>query len=156
MIRTAKDVISGFQSPLEKKVFGCLLEAPHPIIWALGRALYKRYPPQVEQALAEGRILVFTARNAARATLKAPAQLEACTEKQMHICGNNPTSIAVTPPLCRPATPSLYRSRLYSSAISDSIPPLHSRTIKQRRRFEVSAISRIFIGELQTSIRRQI
>lgn len=48
IIPAGKAVISGFQSPLEKEVFGRLLAARHPIIWALGRALYKRYPPQVE------------------------------------------------------------------------------------------------------------
>lgn len=66
IIPAGKAVISGSQSPLEKEVFGRLLAARHPIIWALGRALYKRYPPQVEGALAEDRILVFSARSTAR------------------------------------------------------------------------------------------
>lgn len=52
-------VISGFQSPLEKSVFELLLKARHPVIWALGRALYRRYPPAVEEALAEERILIL-------------------------------------------------------------------------------------------------
>ena len=51
---TERVVISGFQSPLEKSVFELLLQARHPVIWALGRALYHRYPPDVEEALAEG------------------------------------------------------------------------------------------------------
>ena len=59
-------VISGFQSPLEKSVFDLLLKARHPVIWALGRALYRHYPPAVEEALAEQRILVFAVRNARR------------------------------------------------------------------------------------------
>lgn len=59
-------VISGFQSPLEKSVFELLLQARHPVIWALGRALYRRYPPAVEEALAEQRILIFAVRNARR------------------------------------------------------------------------------------------
>ena len=64
--RTNKTVISGFQSPLEKAVFRMLLEARHPVIWALGRTLYRRYTPEVEEAIAERRILIFAVRNARR------------------------------------------------------------------------------------------
>lgn len=63
---TDRVVISGFQSPLEKSVFELLLKARHPVIWALGRALYRRYSPSVEEALAEQRILIFAVRNARR------------------------------------------------------------------------------------------
>ena len=63
---TDRVVISGFQSPLEKSVFELLLKARHPVIWALGRALYRHYPPAVEEALTEGRILIFAVRNARR------------------------------------------------------------------------------------------
>ena len=63
---TERVVISGFQSPLEKSVFELLLQARHPVIWALGRALYHCYPPDVEEALAEQRILIFAVRNARR------------------------------------------------------------------------------------------
>ena len=63
---TDRVVISGFQSPLEKSVFELLLQARHPVIWALGRALYRRYPPVIEEALAEQRILIFAVRNAHR------------------------------------------------------------------------------------------
>ena len=59
-------VISGFQSPLEKSVFDLLIKARHPVIWALGRKLYRRYPPEVMEALAEQRILIFAVRNACR------------------------------------------------------------------------------------------
>ena len=59
-------VSCGFQSPLEKFVFELLLTARHPVIWALGRALYRRYPPDVEVALAEQRIMIFAVRNARR------------------------------------------------------------------------------------------
>lgn len=59
-------VIGGFQSPLEKSVFELLLRARHPVIWALGRALYRRYTPEVEEALAEERILIFAVRNVQR------------------------------------------------------------------------------------------
>ena len=63
---TDRVVISGFQSPLEKTLFQLFLDARHPVIWALGRALYRRYPPDVEEALAERRILIFAVRNAHR------------------------------------------------------------------------------------------
>lgn len=64
--RTNKTVISGFQSPLEKAVFRILLEARHPVAWALGRVLYRRYPPEIDEALAGGRILIFAVRNVRR------------------------------------------------------------------------------------------
>ena len=64
--RTNKTVISGFQSPLEKAVFRMLLDARHPVIWALGRTLYRRYSPEIEVALAERRILIFAVRNTPR------------------------------------------------------------------------------------------
>ena len=64
--RTNKTVISGFQSPLEKAVFRILLEARHPVAWALGRTLYRRYSPEIEVALAERRILIFAVRNTPR------------------------------------------------------------------------------------------
>lgn len=63
---TDSAVISGFQSPLEKTVFDLLLKARRPVIWALGRKLYHRYPPEVMEALAEKRILIFAVRNACR------------------------------------------------------------------------------------------
>lgn len=63
---TDRVVISGFQSSLEKSVFELLLKARHPVIWALGRALYRRYPHAVEEALTEQRILIFAVRNARR------------------------------------------------------------------------------------------
>ena len=59
-------VISGFQAPLEKAVFELLLRARHPVIWALARKLYHRYPPEVMKAFMEGRILIFAVRNASR------------------------------------------------------------------------------------------
>lgn len=63
---TDRAVISGFQSPLEKSVFELLLKARHPVIWALGRTLYRRYSSTVEEALAEQRILIFAVRNVRR------------------------------------------------------------------------------------------
>ena len=81
---TDRVVISGFQSPLEKSVFELLLKARHPVIWALGRALYRRYPPAVEEALAEQRILIFAVRNARRDAVEAfkKAQKEGMPEDE--------------------------------------------------------------------------
>ena len=36
------------------------------MFWALERTLYRRYSPAVEEALTEGRILIFAVRNACR------------------------------------------------------------------------------------------
>lgn len=69
---TDRVVISGFQSPLEKSLFELLLKARHPVIWALGRALYHRYPPDVEEALAEQRILIFVSATPAERVGKRP------------------------------------------------------------------------------------
>ena len=63
---TDRVVISGFQSPLEKSVFELLLKARHPVIWALGRTIYRRYSSTVEEALTEQRILIFAVRNVRR------------------------------------------------------------------------------------------
>lgn len=64
--RSDRVVLSGFQSPLEKELFRLLLRARHPLVWGLGRRLYSRYEPEVEAALAEGRMLIFAVRNASR------------------------------------------------------------------------------------------
>lgn len=63
---TDRVVMSGFHSPLEKEVFQLLLKARHPVVWGLGRTLYRRYPPEVEKALSEARILIFSVRRAQR------------------------------------------------------------------------------------------
>ena len=64
--QTDKVVISGFHSPLEKRVLKILLEHKHPIILALGRSIYKRVPKEYEQPLAENRMLIVTISNASR------------------------------------------------------------------------------------------
>lgn len=81
-IRTGDAVISGFHSPLEAEILERLLAARHPVIWAHARTLRRRYPPHVEQALAEGRILIFAARNIPRAGLRA-AQARNCIVASM-------------------------------------------------------------------------
>ena len=61
--QTDKVVISGFHSPLEKEVLRVLIEHKHPVIIALGRALYKRVPPYLQTAFDEGRLLFVSFRS---------------------------------------------------------------------------------------------
>ena len=69
--QTDKVVISGFHSPLEKEVLHVLLEHKHPVIIALGRALYKRVPPYLQTAFDEGRLLFVSFRSYSRHSWKS-------------------------------------------------------------------------------------
>ena len=69
--QTDKVVISGFHSPLEKEVLRILLEHKHPVIIALGRVLYKRVPPNLQQAFDEGRLLFVSFRGYSRHSWKS-------------------------------------------------------------------------------------
>jgi hypothetical protein len=69
--QTDKVVISGFHSPLEKEVLRILLEHKHPVIVALGRALYKRVPPNLQHAFDEGRLLFVSFRGYSRHSSKS-------------------------------------------------------------------------------------
>ena len=60
--KTNKVVISGFHSPLEKEILNYLLERKHPVIFALGRALYKKVPPHLQTAFDEGNLLFISFR----------------------------------------------------------------------------------------------
>ena len=64
--QTDKVVISGFHSPLEKEILNYLLERHHPVIFALGRALYKKVPPLLQSAFDEGRLLFISFRGYSR------------------------------------------------------------------------------------------
>lgn len=55
-------VISGFHSPLERQVLNILLEHKHPIIYALGRGLYKRIPQQLFEPFMNGHLLFISFR----------------------------------------------------------------------------------------------
>ena len=66
MCKTDSVVISGFHSPLEKRVLCLLLEHKHPIILFLGRAMYKRIPAEYQEAIDEGRMLIVSVRNNCR------------------------------------------------------------------------------------------
>ena len=69
--QTDKVVISGFHSPLEKEVLHVLLEHNHPVIIALGRALYKRVPSNLQTAFDEGRLLFVSFRGYSRHNWKS-------------------------------------------------------------------------------------
>ena len=64
--KTDKVVISGFHSPLEKEILNYLLERQHPVIIALGRALYKRIPDHLKSHFDEGRVLFVSFRDYSR------------------------------------------------------------------------------------------
>ena len=64
--QTDKVVISGFHSPLEKEILNYLLERKHPVIFALGRALYKKVPPHLQTAFDEGNLLFVSFRSYTR------------------------------------------------------------------------------------------
>ena len=64
--QTDKVVISGFHSPLEKKILNYLLERHHPVIFALGRALYKKVPSHLQAAFDEGDLLFVSFRGYTR------------------------------------------------------------------------------------------
>ena len=64
--KTDSVVISGFHSPLEKRVLHLLLEQKHPVILFLGRAMYKRIPAEYQEAIDEGRMLIVSVRNNCR------------------------------------------------------------------------------------------
>ena len=59
-------VISGFHSPLEKKILKVLLEHKHPVALFLGRAMYKRIPAEYQEVIDEGRMLIVSVRNNCR------------------------------------------------------------------------------------------
>ena len=69
--QTDRVVISGFHSPLEKEVLRVLIEHKHPVIIALGRALYKKVPLDLQSALDEGRLLFVSFRGYSRHSWKS-------------------------------------------------------------------------------------
>ena len=69
--QTDKVVISGFHSPVEKEILTYLLDRKHPVIFALGRALYKRVPSNLQTAFDEGRLLFVSFRSYSRHSWKS-------------------------------------------------------------------------------------
>ncbi len=53
-------VVSGFHSQIEKDVLHYLLKGTQPIIFGLTRGLKKKYTPEIQNAIDDGRLLVVT------------------------------------------------------------------------------------------------
>ena len=64
-----KVVISGFHSPIERKVLNILLAHKRPVVVALGRALYRKVPAHMQVAFNENRILFISYRPSSRPSL---------------------------------------------------------------------------------------
>ena len=60
-----------FHSPLEKRVIDILLEHKHPVIIALGRALYNKIPSHLQSAFDEERLLFVSFRGYCRHSWKS-------------------------------------------------------------------------------------
>ena len=71
---TNRVVVSGFHSPIERAVLAILLAKHHPVIVALGRSLYRRIPPHLQPAHAEGRLLFLTFRDHLRTSFSTSQQ----------------------------------------------------------------------------------
>lgn len=59
-------VISGFCSKLEQDVLHFLLKGSQPIILVLARQMYKVIPKELQEALAQNRLLIVSVSNATR------------------------------------------------------------------------------------------
>lgn len=59
-------VISGFSSKLEQDVLHFLLKGSQPIILVLARRMYKVIPQELQEALAQNRLLIVSVTNATR------------------------------------------------------------------------------------------
>lgn len=59
-------VISGFSSKLEQDVLHFLLKGSQPIILVLARRMYKVIPKELEEALAQNRLLIVSITHATR------------------------------------------------------------------------------------------
>ena len=53
-------ILCGDHSPMERQVFGWLLRKRVPVILVLAETFPMQWPPEVEQAIGEGRMLVVT------------------------------------------------------------------------------------------------
>jgi len=53
-------IISGFHSPLEQELFRIFFERRQPVVWVLGRSIYRRMEPELLEAIDEGRLLLLS------------------------------------------------------------------------------------------------
>lgn len=61
-------VMSGFSSKMERDVLHFLLRAHTPVIWVLARRLYKELPSELQEAIADNRLLIISTSEATRQT----------------------------------------------------------------------------------------
>ncbi len=59
-------VVSGFSSKLEQDVLHFLLKGNQPIIVVLARRMYRNIPDELEEPLAQNRLLIISVSNAVR------------------------------------------------------------------------------------------
>ncbi len=59
-------IISGFNSKLEQDVLHFLMKGNQPIILVLARRMYKVIPKELQEALAQNRLLIVSVSNATR------------------------------------------------------------------------------------------
>ena len=59
-------VVSGFSSKLEQDVLHFLLKGSQPIIIVLARKMYKVFPDELKEPLAQNRLLIISVSNAIR------------------------------------------------------------------------------------------
>lgn len=52
--------MSGFHSKIEKDVFHYLLKGSQPMILVLARGMKKRFEPEIQKALDDGRLLIIS------------------------------------------------------------------------------------------------
>lgn len=67
-------VISGFSSRLEKDVWNLLKDGTQPIILVLAREMYKRIPPELQQLIDSGRLLIISTSSASRQSKDSASQ----------------------------------------------------------------------------------
>jgi predicted Rossmann fold nucleotide-binding protein DprA/Smf involved in DNA uptake len=60
MRRQGRCVIGGFHSAIEQDVLRLLLKGEQPVVIALARGMKKQWPPEVQTALAAGRMLILS------------------------------------------------------------------------------------------------
>lgn len=76
-------VISGFLSPMERDVFDACLADGTPMIQVLARGLPESFPPRVQRAIDEGRLLGMTPFDATVARINA-ARAAWCNQYLLH------------------------------------------------------------------------
>lgn len=88
-------VISGFSSRLEKDVLNLLKDGTQPIILVLAREMYKRIPPELQQLIDSGRLLMISTSSSSRQSKDSASQRNqyVCEQaEEILLIGANKTS----------------------------------------------------------------